>query len=691
MAVNLSPVGGVAAQFFTNTGAVLTGGKIYTYAAGTTTPAVTYTSSQGTTAWTNPIVLDAAGRVSGSGEIWLTDGINYKFVLKDSTDVLIATYDNISGINSNFVSYTSDQEIVTATSGQTVFNLGISYQPGTNSLSVFVDGVNQYGPGAQYAYTETDSNTVTFTSGLHVGAEVKFTTSQQQGAGAVDASQVTYDPPFTGSVATNVEVKLSEYVSVQDFGADSTGVLDSTSAIQAAINSGKRVYVPTGVYKTSSPLTITANNTSIYGDGSGSIIQTNSLTDDVFTLGNGSTEVSGLLFQDFTVWSSVIKTGGYAFNARFVTDSQWQNVSAGSQDLYTTAGGHRLYRGWYFDRFDTIGVYGGWCVTSHDGIRMRGNADDTYSAELVIDGNMRFARQNASGACGVRIGGNCGGVYLRRGDVSLAETGVIIDTTLSLAATTATKRNREVFIQGFNVDSCKKWGISQVGESVALLIMDNPWAASCGTDDDGSGGIIIGGGLTIIPVVSISGSPYLYNNVGPGIEIDGGFVTIDGGQIYSNGRSASGGHGIQFGATLPPFFSVVGTDISYNGNVTKGYGIVIPAGLNNFNVSALTIHNNGQGAINNLAGYSNTKIIQACFGFLTVNSGSASVGAGNTSIVVSHGLTFAPSLVLITPAGAPENAGWYVDNITSVQFTIYLNATSTTTRNFYWRVSVPGQ
>ena len=123
MAVNLSPVGGVAAQFFTSTGAVLTGGKLYTYAAGTTTPVVTYTSSQGNVAWTNPIVLDAAGRVSGSGEIWLTDGVIYKFVLKDSNDVLIATYDNITGINSNAVAYTNSQEIFTATAGQTVFTL----------------------------------------------------------------------------------------------------------------------------------------------------------------------------------------------------------------------------------------------------------------------------------------------------------------------------------------------------------------------------------------------------------------------------------------------------------------------------------------------------------------------------------------------------------------------------------------
>jgi hypothetical protein len=266
MAVNLSPVGGVAAQFFTNTGAVLTGGKLYTYLAGTTTPATAYTSSQGVTAWTNPIVLDAAGRVSGSGEIWLTDGINYKFVLKDSNDVLIATYDNVSGINSNFLAFVNQQQIITATAGQTVFNLSISYQPGTNSLSVFVDGVNQYGPGAQYAYTETDSDTVTFVSGLHVGAEVKFTTTQQQSAGAVDASQVTYTPAGTGAVATNVQAKLRQYVSVKDFGAVGDGVTNDTAAIQLAINNNKGVFFPEGSYLISSPIQLTQQW--VYGVGS---------------------------------------------------------------------------------------------------------------------------------------------------------------------------------------------------------------------------------------------------------------------------------------------------------------------------------------------------------------------------------------------------------------------------------------
>lgn len=130
MAVNLSPVGGVAAQFFTDTGAVLTGGKLYTYAAGTTTPQVTYTTLSGNVQHTNPIVLDAAGRVPDGGEIWVTNA-PYKFVLKTFTDVLIATWDNVSGIgSSNVLNYTG-------TGSQVAFAVNGSVQ------SVFINGVYQ--------------------------------------------------------------------------------------------------------------------------------------------------------------------------------------------------------------------------------------------------------------------------------------------------------------------------------------------------------------------------------------------------------------------------------------------------------------------------------------------------------------------------------------------------------------------
>jgi len=367
MAVNLSPVGGVAAQFFTNTGAVLTGGKIYTYAAGTTTPAVTYTSSNGATAQPNPIVLDAAGRVPNSGEIWLTDGINYKFVLKDSNDVLIATYDNITGINSNAVAYTNQQQIIVATAGQTVFNLGISYQVATNSLSVFVDGVNQYGPGAQYAYTETSSTSVTFNNGLHVGAVVKFTTTQQQGAGAVDAAQVSYTPAGTGAVTTNVQAKLRQTVNIIDFGGDPSGATSTNTAYTNAVayitSTGKEytLQFPPGTYKFTSGITLDITLMSIACDNatfdfstiatSATALTVTGTTGDIYS--NLKTCLSGAIIKGPGVSGTSI---GIYFNAATTTGPdhiELSNVGITSFAYGTTYGSNA-----YIITFNHCNVYG---------------------------------------------------------------------------------------------------------------------------------------------------------------------------------------------------------------------------------------------------------------------------------------------------------------------------------------------
>jgi len=95
MSVNLSPLGN-GFNFLDVDGRPLNAGKLYTYQAGSTTPFATYTDVNGLIANTNPIILGTDGRTPS--EIWLQDGYFYKFILTDSSDVVIQTYDNLYGI-----------------------------------------------------------------------------------------------------------------------------------------------------------------------------------------------------------------------------------------------------------------------------------------------------------------------------------------------------------------------------------------------------------------------------------------------------------------------------------------------------------------------------------------------------------------------------------------------------------------
>jgi hypothetical protein len=264
MAVNLSPIFGAGAQLFNNDGVPLAGGLIYTYAAGSSTPAAVYTSSLGSVAHANPIVLDSAGRVPG-GEIWMTDNVSYKFVVKDVNLVLIGTYDNLIGINSNFVSFTSQEESQTATQGQTVFTLtAMQYQPATNNLLVFVNGSKQI---VDQNYTETSGTVITFADGLNVGDVVDFTTATPVAGNVTISDNVSYNEGCPGAVTQTLTEKLQETVSVKDFGAVGDGVTDDSVAIRDAIDcvstNGGQVYFPAGTYLVTADSGDTSN-TAIY-------------------------------------------------------------------------------------------------------------------------------------------------------------------------------------------------------------------------------------------------------------------------------------------------------------------------------------------------------------------------------------------------------------------------------------------
>ena len=129
-------------QFFDLNGDPLSGGLLYTYAAGTTTPLASYTDSTGLIANTNPIVLDSRGEAN----VWLGTA-SYKLALYTSAGVLIWTVDNIRviGLGVTVLDYVG-------TGSQTAFFSA------DNVAGIYINGVYQN----RNTYTVT-SGTVTFT------------------------------------------------------------------------------------------------------------------------------------------------------------------------------------------------------------------------------------------------------------------------------------------------------------------------------------------------------------------------------------------------------------------------------------------------------------------------------------------------------------------------------------------------
>jgi len=86
MTVAIAPV----LQYFDNAGNPLSGGKVFTYTAGTLTPLASYTDRSGSTPNANPVILDSSGRA----DIWLSTNVAYKIILQDSAGNVIDSVDN---------------------------------------------------------------------------------------------------------------------------------------------------------------------------------------------------------------------------------------------------------------------------------------------------------------------------------------------------------------------------------------------------------------------------------------------------------------------------------------------------------------------------------------------------------------------------------------------------------------------
>ena len=125
-------------QFFGSDGLPLVGGKLYTFAAGTSTPLATYTDFTAATQNTNPVILDSTGQAS----VWVPETTTYKYVLKTSAEVTLYTVDYVSvplttnsfasppAIGSSvpnagtFTTLTATGQVTFASTGAAVVNVG---------------------------------------------------------------------------------------------------------------------------------------------------------------------------------------------------------------------------------------------------------------------------------------------------------------------------------------------------------------------------------------------------------------------------------------------------------------------------------------------------------------------------------------------------------------------------------------
>ncbi len=159
-----------------------------------------------------------------------------------------------STLDNEFTGYTVQD--ITATAGQTAFTLITAYTPGISALRVYVNGVYQ----SPASYTETSATVVTFSEGLDVGDVASFVHSAFTAASSLASSAVTYAPGGTGAVASNVQAKLRESVSILDFGAVADGTTDNAAVFTLAIAKGGSIYVPAGNFAIDSTVTLVGNS-----------------------------------------------------------------------------------------------------------------------------------------------------------------------------------------------------------------------------------------------------------------------------------------------------------------------------------------------------------------------------------------------------------------------------------------------
>ena len=155
-------------------------------------------------------------------------------------------------------------------------NITGAYILGNGSQLTGITSVSSYGNSNVATYLTSYTGNITantiiasgnITAARLFGNGAGLTGITTSVVGNVTSSNVTYTAPFTNSVARTGNSKWADIINIKDFGAVGDGVADDTLAMQSALNTGKRVYIPTGTYRLSDQVSMYNTGQMVSGDG----------------------------------------------------------------------------------------------------------------------------------------------------------------------------------------------------------------------------------------------------------------------------------------------------------------------------------------------------------------------------------------------------------------------------------------
>lgn len=444
-------------QFFANNGQFLTGGLLYSYAAGTSTPAPTYTDSGGLTPNANPIVLNSRGECS----VWYPPNTSMKFTLTDSVGNLIWTRDQV--VQSQLITYygvdtgAANAYILTALTPYTSYQDGelVFFLPANTNTGPSTVNIN--GLGAIPIVTITGAALGAGQIQAGIMAEMIYVNGNFQ-----LISIGSFTGPTVGTFGQEVPIASATTTDLGTLPAHTGQVTGSTTI--TSFGSSASITAPYYLLRFSGVMQLTYNATSMALPGNTNIITASGDSAIAQYLGNGNWRIafyqyatgSGInakikpsdtqrlstttLTNDPDLISNLLGVGRYSWEVMLIFDSvaagagfKWSNVTSGSAvDSRAAAPG-------VADGFVNAGAYGPKNETPYGTTISYATVGTGTNSNIVLyKGSLLVSTAGTFGVSWAQVSSTASNTILRAGSyltVTLLNTGSTSGTVTRIYTT----------------------------------------------------------------------------------------------------------------------------------------------------------------------------------------------------------------------------------------------------------------